>query len=198
MRLAIALTCCLALAACGGDDEEPTTPAPAATTTTEDKVPSGVTKPGTTVKVGEEATLLLTPLGGSFDDKRRFKINASVTEIKKVSASDLKGVNLDAEQKEATPYFATIEITNPGKALPKDDDPGVRFEAVDDRGQEHNNVIFIGDFEACNTADPPQPFGNGKKYETCHVYLIPGGGTLEGVAWSSGIEYVDKPVTWEE
>jgi len=201
VRRAAPVICCLALAACGGDDateNEPapaTQPAPAATA--EDKVPSGVTKPGTTLRVGETARVLLTPLNASFDDKRRFQLETSVTDIRKVAISDLKNVNLDAEQKEATPYFVTIEIANPGKAVPADDDPGVRFKGVDDRGQEHNAVIFVGGFPQCDKTDMPRRFGNGKSYETCLVFMIPGGGTLEGVAWSSGIEYVDKPVTWK-
>ena len=202
MRLATAsaLLACLALAACGGDDEEPqtsATPKPATPTTTEEKVPGGVTKPGTTLEVGEQARVLLTPLNASFDDKTRYEIDATVTDIKKVSLSDLKGVQLDAEQKKATPYFVKIKVVNDGKPLPKDDDPGVRFDAIDDRGQEQSAVIFVGDFPTCNDVDPPKSFGRGKSFETCHVYLIPGGGTLEGVAWDSGMEYVDKPITWK-
>ena len=201
MRLATFLICCLALAACGGDDEEPaatTQAAPAATTTTkEDKLPAGVTKPGSTLKTGETGRVLLTPQSASFDDKRRFPLDASVTEIKKVELSDLKGVNLDAEQKKATPYFATIKLTNPGKPLPAGEDPDVRFSAIDDRGQEQNAVIFIGDFPPCDRTNPPKDFSNGKSYETCLVFMIPGGGTADGVAWTSGIEYVDKPVTWK-
>ena len=201
-RLAVISACCLALAACGGDDEETTpaatTPAPAATT--EDpakKVPAGVTKPGSTLKVGETGRVLITPSGASFDDKTRYEIEASVTQIKKVAISDLKGVNLDPQQKKATPYFVKIKFTNEGKPLSKEDDPDVKFSAIDDRGQEQSAVIFVGDFPPCDRTDMPRGFGNGKTFETCLVFLIPGGGTIDGVAWTSGYEYVDKPVTWK-
>ena len=201
-RLVLVVGSSLALAACGGDDEESppaSTPAtqPAATSTAEKKLPAGATKPGTTLKVGESARVLITPSGASFDDTTRFPIDASVTDITKVAISDLKGVNLDAQQKQATPYFVKIKLTNEGKPLAKEDDPDVKFSAIDDRGQEHSAVIFIGDFPRCDRTEMPKRFGNGKTFETCLVFLIPGGGTIDGVAWTSGYEYVDKPVTWK-
>ena len=205
-RLALLLTLCLGLAACGGDDEEPaskpaTQAAPAATTTAkEESVPAGVTKPGTTLDAGETGRVLMTPLSPTFaETDERFPLDVTVSEIKRVKISDLEGVNLDAAQKKSTPYFAKLKITNPGpERVPvKDDDPDVRFNGIDDRGQEHNSVIFIGGFPACEDEDPPARFAKGQSYETCHVYLIPGGGTLDGVAWTSGMEYVDKPVTWK-
>ena len=199
-RLPVLAICCLALAACGGDEEEPAATQPAPAATTEDpgkKVPAGVTKPGSTIKVGETARVLITPSGAAFDDKTRYEIEASVTEIKKVAVSDLKGVDLDPQQKKATPYFVKLKLTNPGKPLGKDDDPDVKFSAIDDRGQEQSAVIFIGDFPQCDRTDMPKRFGGGKTYETCLVFLIPGGGTIDGVAWTSGYEYVDKPVTWK-
>jgi hypothetical protein len=138
----------------------------------------------------------LSDLSG--ESKDRFQVDVTVEDIKKASASDFKDVNLDEKQKKATPYFVTAKLANKSdKTIPvKDDDPDVRISAVDDREQEQTSVIFIGDFPACNNEDPPKPFGTGKSYETCLVFMIPGGGTLSGVKWESGIEYVDKPVTW--
>lgn len=210
----------LALSACGGDDSEQTA-APASTTeaattestdtsattteasaTADPNAPNllpGTTKPGTTLKVGSPAKVQLQPLSTSVtEDKRRFQLEATVDEIKKASASDFKNVNLDEKQKKATPYFVNVTIANKSdKTVPvKDDDPDVRLSAIDDREQQQSSVIFIGDFEACNNEDPPAPFATGKSYKTCLVFMIPGGGTLSGVAWKSGIEYVDKPVTW--
>lgn len=208
----------LALSACGGDDSKETA-APATTeaattestdtsATTTDAAPTdpnapkllpGTTPPGTTLKVGSPAKVQMQPLSTSVtEDERRFQLEATVEDIKKASASDFKNVNLDEKQKKATPYFVVVKFANKSdKTIPvKDDDPDVRLHAIDDREQEQNSVIFIGDFEACNNEDPPKPFAVGKSYETCLVFMIPGGGTLKGVGWKSGIEYVDKPLTW--
>src|SRR4051794_30599490 len=212
------VTAGLTLSACGGGDskeaaapasttEKSTTAATttAATTTTDPNAPKmlpGSTPPGTTVKVGETAKVQLRPLSSPTDigndNGDRYQLDATVLDIKQAKASDFKNVTLDAKQKKATPYFATVKLANnSSKTIPvKNDDPDVRFSAVDDRDQEQNSVIFIGDFEPCNNADPPKPFAKGKSYESCLVFMIPGGGTLKGVTWGSGIEYVDKPITW--
>lgn len=215
------MTAALTLAACGGgSSNKAATPAStttqasttdttaaatttAATTTTDPNAPKllpGTTPPGTTLKVGDTAKVQLQPLSGtSSDDEARFQLEATVTKIRKATAADFKNINLDAKQKKATPYFVNVRLANKSdKSIPiKGDDPDVRISAVDDREQEQNSVIFIGDFPACNNADPPKPFSKGKSYDTCLVFLIPGGGTMTGVTWSSGIEYVDKPITWK-
>jgi hypothetical protein len=209
----------LAITACGGDDSKDTAaPATTEASTTESttattgatgttgatdpnapKLLPGTTPPGTTLKVGSTAKVQMTPLTADFSEtKDRFQLELTVEDIKKASASDFKGIDLDEKQKKATPYFVTAKLANKSdKTNPvKNDDPDVRISAVDDREQEQNSVIFIGDFPACNDEGPPKPFGTGKDYETCMVFMIPGGGTLKGVTWGSGIEYVDKPITW--
>ena len=200
----LALALALLLAACGGDDDdsEPaaTQAAPAATATTETAAtPAGVTKPGTTLKVGETAHVLLKPLSEGFDSKVRHELDATVVSIDEKTTADLKGVNLDADQKKARPYFVTVKIENTGKAFAgAEEDPDVRFDAVDDRGQEQsNNVIFIGGFPPCDDKRAPRRMAKGDGYESCLVFLIPGGGTLEEMRWSGSDEYIDKPIAWK-
>ncbi len=43
----------------------------------------------------------------------------------------------------------------------------------------------------------------GKSYESCFAYLLPGGGSIQSVAWNdgpapaSGVSvYFDKPIVW--
>lgn len=199
------------IAACGGDEEPATTPAaaqsqpastPAAseTETTETEAAetsTGVTAPGTELKLGETAKVELKPLDEPYDSKVRFRIDATVEKIEKKSLSDLKGVNLDAEQKKATPYFVSVSLSNPGRTIPSSDDPDVRFDGIDDRGQEQNPVIFIGDFPGCDNPQPPKPFSKGKSYKSCLVYLVPGGGSIDEVRWTGTDEYISKPVVWK-
>ena len=50
---------------------------------------------------------------------------------------------------------------------------------------------------------PPKPFANGKSYESCLTYLMPGGGSIQKVQWNSGpskagevTPYFDDPIVW--
>jgi hypothetical protein len=196
------------LAACGGGGDKKTeaaTPPPAATTapaTTEETTGAasgggGTTAPGTTVGLGETAHVTIKPLSEGFDSKVRYKLDATVLKIEKKSVKDLKNVNLDPEQKKTTPYWVSVRFANTDRKLPADEDPDVRLNGIDDRGQEQQNIIFLGGFPPCEDKNPPKPFSKGKSYESCLVFLIPGGGSLDAVTWTGADEYVSKPVTWK-
>jgi hypothetical protein len=204
-----------ALSACGGgnDSSQPasapastqttatTTDTTATTTTeataTEPAAASGVTKPGTTLKQGDTAHVVLTPLGQGLDSKNRFNVDATVVSISKGKKADFNNINLDAKQKASAAYYVKVKVTNTGRKLPAKEDPDVRFDGIDDRGQEQNNIIFIGGFDACEDADPPKSFSKGASYESCLVYLIPGGGSITEVQWKGADEYYSKPVVWK-
>ncbi len=49
----------------------------------------------------------------------------------------------------------------------------------------------------------PKQFANGKSYESCLAYLMPGGGSIQKVQWNDGpakenqvTAYFEKPVVW--
>ncbi|MEO6496623.1 MAG: hypothetical protein ABIO51_03970, partial [Solirubrobacteraceae bacterium] len=100
----------------------------------------------------------------------------------KGSIDDFANIDLDAEQKAATPYYVKVAVKNVGNGDLGGSDPGSYIDAVDDRGQEQNEVIFFGDFDRCPDGEP-KTFGPGDSYETCLTYLIPGGGAVEGMRW---------------
>lgn len=202
----------LGLAACGGGESEPegtpagtteqtqtTAPATTAATTDgdEDASGSGKTKPGTTLALGKTARVTREPLNAPINSNKTFDLDVAVLEIEKGTIDDFANVNLEPEQKQSTPYYATVRVANPGATLPADEDPVLGFDGVDDRGQEQGRVIFIGTFERCDYADVPKPFAKGKSYESCLVFLVPGGGSIEEVRWSGSDEYFSEPVTWK-
>lgn len=198
----------IALAACGGDDESDE-PAPAADTEQPAETPTaaeeteaeaeadsgGTAKPGTELAVGDTAHVEFKPLVGEGE----YELDVAVASIEERSLDDLEGIQLDEEQKSSTPYFVKVRVENPGgEEVPvKDNDPDVRFDGVDDRGQEQSNVIIIGDFKPCEDTEAPRPFGKGESYESCLIYLIPGGGTLDAVQWTGADEYISEPVVWK-
>ncbi len=191
------------LAACGGSDSGDGTPAATteAATTSATTAPSdgaaadgALTPPGTTLKPGQTAHVKFKSLVG----KGTHKLDVTVLGIEKGASGDFKNVKLDAAQKASTPYYVTVRIKSASGEVPvKEDDPDVRFDGVDDRGQSHNNVIFLGGFERCDDATAPTPFTKGKSYESCGVYLIPGGGSIREVNWEGADEYYSKPIVWK-
>jgi hypothetical protein len=201
---------CGALGACGGDDDSdgeeeagapPTTQEAPPPTTTEDASPGGgATEPGTTLDVGETAHVTYKPLSEPFEGGKTFDLDVTVVEIEKGSIDDFEGIELDAEQRESTPYYVKVRVESTGENVPvgdQDGDPDLGFDGVDDRGQNQSSVTFIGDFPRCQDEDAPSPFGEGESYETCLAYLIPGGGSISEVRWTGSNEYQTEPVVWK-
>jgi hypothetical protein len=206
---------CAAMVGCGGDDNKDAVPAatqttPAETTAAETTTtPSddgggpttsgGLTAPGATLKLGQAAHVTYKPLSAT-DDKNLFKVDATALKIEKGSIDDFKNLGLDETQKAATPYYVTVKIENTGAEIPLGDaegDPDLKFEAVDDRGQEQGSITFIGDFDRCTDNDAPKPFTMGKSYESCLAYLVGGDGSIREVGWQGSDKYILKPVVWK-
>jgi hypothetical protein len=194
----------LGLAGCGGGsskkESSPTTTSATTTsaTTTGTSSGGGTTKPGAKLKLGETARVKFKPLSAPTGNKKTYDLDVAVLEIEKGSiADDFKNVDLEADQKTSTPFYVSVKVTNAGAEVPvKNDDPDIRFDGIDDRGQEQGSVTFFGTFERCDDASAQTPFSNGESYESCLVYLVPGGGSIQQVNWSGSDEYVLKPVTW--
>ena len=204
----ILVVAALTAAGCGGDSEEASsTPAAAATTpeptateaaaedaATEDSGGDGkVTPLGTTLKIGETATIDYTDAS----TQAKSIIEFTPEKIEKGSLDDFKNIDLDEDQKSATPYYAEISVKNVGDGDLSGGDPATYVNGVDDRGQDQNEIIFIGDFERCDH-ETPKKLKPGDSYEACLVYLIPEGGSLVGFHW---IQFDEKSgesdLNWE-
>jgi hypothetical protein len=208
IRSVAALACVgigLGLSACGGGGSSKqgspaTTTTPSVTpgaTTGSSATSGGKTQPGAKLKIGQTAHVTFKPLSAPSSSKKTYKLDVTVLKIEKGTIDDFKNVDLDAAQKKSTPYYVSVRVSNPGAEVPvKSDDPDIRFDGIDDRGQEQGSVTFFGTFERCDDTSAPTPFANGESYESCLTYLIPGGGSIQQVTWSGSDEYVLKPVTW--
>jgi len=156
---------------------------------------SGVTKPGTALTVGQAATVPFERLDTTTAGHRpKLEMQVKVTAIEKGSLSDFNGIKLDASQKAGTPFYVKVQMTN----LSVGDggtDPAVNVEGVDSTGQTQQSVTFFGSFPRCDSKEPPKPFTKGKSFETCLVFLVPGG--ITKAAYTGTEEYISTPVTWK-
>ena len=199
------------LGGCGGDDEpEPagateTTqpqPPPAAETTTATETETeaddgGGAETGSMLELGETARVKREPLSAPSGGNQFYMLDVTVLEIEKGSIDQFENFDLDPDQKQSTPYYVRARLANPEGKVPADDDPALGLDGVDDRGQEQGRLIIIGDYERCDYAEVPKPFRAGQSYETCLIFLMPGGGSIEEVRWTGAAEYItEEPITW--
>jgi hypothetical protein len=198
LRLGAALLATAALGGCGGGDQKDTTtaaapaPAPATTTETTAAVATTETTPaetsgsgnltpiGSTLKMGETATIAYKDSSKG----KRSTVEITPESIEKGSLSeDFKNIDLDADQKTATPFYVKVKAKNVGTGNLDGTDPAGFIDGIDDRGQEQGDVIFFGDFARCPDAGSQKKLRHGDSYETCLTYLIPKGGSLVGMRW---------------
>jgi hypothetical protein len=167
---------------------------------------TSLTPPGTKLGFNQQARVGWVP-PSKFSISRAHKaipLEVSVEGIERGTLSDFKNVQLDANERSATPYYVKVRVTNLGAGGGSaNDDPALAFRAIDDRGQPQSSVTFIGDFQRCNDTLPPKPFSHGKSFDTCLTYLMPGGGSIQSVDWNDGpssanavTPYFEKPVVW--
>jgi hypothetical protein len=218
----------LGLAACGGGSSPSATPssaaappasstpaapastpaAPASSSSSGDPAASGgLTPVGTKLGFGQPATVTWVPPSADTGTgaKHGIKLQVTVLSIQKGTQADFANVQLNAKEKKETPYYVNLRLKALTGAKPptKTDDPGFAFNAIDDRGQEQGSITFFGTFQRCDENSVPKDFVNGKTYTTCFAYLIPGGGSIQQVAWPDGpvpadgvSPYFEKPVVW--
>ena len=184
----------------------PARSAPASQSATAAAGANGLTPPGTHLGFGTAATVGWVPptLDTGTGAHKGLKLQVTVESIQKGTIADFANIDLNASEKKSTPYYVQVRLTALGNvAPPKDNDPALTFTAIDDRGQQQDNVTILGTFQRCDDPSPPASFANGKSYQSCLTYLIPGGGSIKSVEWKDGpapaddvSAYYDRPVVW--
>jgi len=184
-------------------------PAAVSSTTASAPAPTtagGLTPPGTHLTLGQTATLGWVPAETDLKPgaHKGLMLQVTIKSIAKGSIADFANVQLDASQKKDTPYYVKVHFSALGSvAPPKDSDPAITLDGIDDRGQTQSSLIFLGTFARCDDITVPKPFTSGKSYDTCLTYLVPGGGSIQKMQWANGPSganevsaYFDKPVVW--
>jgi hypothetical protein len=167
---------------------------------------NGLTPPGTHLGFGTAATVGWVPptLDTGNGAHQGLKLKVTVESIQRGTIADFTNIDLNASEKKSTPYYVRVRLTALGSvAPPKDNDPALTFTAIDDRGQEQDNITILGTFQRCDDPSTPTSFANGMSYRSCLTYLIPGGGSIKSVEWKDGpapaddvSAYYDRPVVW--
>jgi hypothetical protein len=181
-------------------------PGASATQQAADATSGHLTPPGTHLRLRQSATVGWVPPSVDVGEgaHKGLRFQATVVSIEKGTIADFRNIQLNASERKSTPYYVTVRITALGStAPPKTEDPAIAFEAIDDRGQEQESITFFGTFERCDDKAPPKPLTNGKSYQSCLAYLMPGGGSIQSVRWNDGpaaanqvTPYFDKPIVW--
>jgi hypothetical protein len=147
-------------------------------TTADTATPGSLTPVGSTLKMGQAAVI-------RYDDATAHAttdLEVTPEPIEQGSIDDFKNIQLDDNQKTATPFYVKLKVKNVGKGDLSGSEPGSYIDGVDDRGQIQNEVIFFGGFARCPSVQPKH-FKPGDSYETCLTYLIPKGGSIVGMRW---------------
>jgi hypothetical protein len=154
---------------------------------------SGTTPTGTTLSVGQTATVLYAIKDLS---KESTKLQVTAVSAKKGSIGDLKNFNLDAQTKASEPYYITMKFTNAG---PKPMAPSGIFgliEAHNSAGDEMSRLSLLGDFKQCD-GTPPDTLAVGQSFTECDVYIAPTGQNLGQVVFAFYLDTTRTEITWK-
>jgi len=167
----------------------------AATTATQAsaQTKSGITPPGTGLKVGQTATVTYTPLTSSGNGAAR-TVKVTVTSIRMGTSADLKTLDVSGAPAGALPQYATVTVANLGPATIDVDGVSDAMQGIDHSGNQQDPVSIIGDFPTCDQNSSTTPVAAGASFRTCLTYLASGG--IAKVGWTGTDSYMSSPVTW--
>jgi len=137
---------------------------------------------------------------GSEPNSPTFRLQVTAVSIRRGSQAEMAGVELEKSQQGQTPYYVTLRIRNegPGDASAEEGDPATGFQAIDDRGQDGQELTVIGTFRPCESGTQPKHFTRGVTYVTCLVYLVGVGGSIVQEEWTGSVDaYTQKPIVWK-
>jgi hypothetical protein len=194
----------LALAGCGSETAgaaSPSTsvtvsPPPTSSSSSEAAPPAGegLTPTGTTLALGETATVMYETKSLSEEGT---KLAVAAVSVKAGSVEDLADFELDAQSKVSDPFYVTVSFSNAGP-LPME--PSGIFGLItahNTAGDELNRLSLIGEFAPCESADVPDSLAVGASYTDCGVYLAPAGQDVSKVMFSFYFGDGDRTeVTW--
>jgi len=153
----------------------------------------GLTPSGTTLAVGETATVMYETKSLSKDGT---KLAVTAVSVKAGSIDDLADFDLDAQSKVSDPFYVTVSFQNVGP-LPME--PGGIFGVINAQntaGDELNRLSLIGEFKPCQ-GDVPDNLAVGASYTDCEVYLAPAGQDVSKVVLGFYFGDADRTeITW--
>ncbi|HEV2779880.1 MAG TPA: hypothetical protein VGX25_10825 [Actinophytocola sp.] len=207
-KIVLSVATALALAGCGStmagqsagppaaSSSAPTTDPPATSSSTPPAAAgddAGTTPTGTTLKVGQPATVLYETKDGA---KETTRLEVTATSVEKGAISDLKNFDLDAQTKLSEPFYVHMTFRNTG---PNPMEPGGIFglvEAHNTDGDELNRLSLIGEFDKCD-GEVVETLAVGQSYTDCGVYLAPSGQALGDVTFGFYLGSDRTEIIWK-
>jgi hypothetical protein len=159
---------------------------------------SALTQAGAALTAGQSATVPYQVTLSNGNNGPTYKLRITVQSIERGTLADFNGIQLDADQKASTPYYARVQMTNLSSSAlnTSDNDPAGSVQGIDKTGQPQDSVTFLlGTFPRCPDVTTPNPFKPGQSFETCLTFLVPGG--ISKVGYTGPPQsYYDSPLTW--
>ncbi len=204
----LVLAAAVGLGACGDDSDDAATkapapaPTPAATTpaTTADAA-SDASDDGAQITPGDEdlavGTRVVAPyvIYGTTGSRQNTTVGVTVKKIRRGKIADFKDFKLDADEKNAVPYYIDVKYENLGDLKLDRNllDPSIE----DSDGQEYkpiNLIVLSGTFKTC-----PNPSRSklrpGDSFTLCAPVLLPIGKTFERVRFQGDV--TKDPYFWK-
>lgn len=188
--IALALSTLLLAGCSGGQDEsQADTSSPSATTSDYLEVPDGVelTEQGADLEFGKPATVAFAPRQQVVG-----VVDLTVTRVDRGDIRDFAAFKLDAASRTSTPFYVRTSVKNVGTTNLSD----AMLPLYVSSGDNHllSASRFTSAFKPCPSTPLPKTFTSGKESAGCLVYLVPKGGSFEGVSFypQDGFD----PITW--
>ena len=164
-------------------------PTTASSTASLPKAPAGdVTKPGSTLKVGDRAVVPF-----KYGTDKNGTIALTVTAIEKGDNADL--AKFGDKAKGLLPYFIRVSVENvDGSDLAYS---SVSLRALGADGKS-TGVIISGDVDKCQSETAKKDFTTaGAKYDTCVLQATREGSEITAATFDKGDDYIKSPITWK-
>jgi hypothetical protein len=156
----------------------------------------GTTPPGQTLALGASATVPYQPVSAPQGATAKYKLRVVVSAMEKGRLSDFKGGRFTKAQEGSTPVYVRFKMTNVGDGnAGSEGNPAVEIEGLDIDGATDQALVLYSAFPRCEYRQPPKPFTYGKTFESCLVFLVPGG--IAKTVYTGTEAYVDSPVSWK-
>ncbi|MFB7908060.1 hypothetical protein ACFXPX_00210 [Kitasatospora sp. NPDC059146] len=146
--------------------------------------------PGTTVKLGDAATIPFS--SGS----TKGTVALAVTSIDKGDPADLTSLKLGDKAAGMVPYYIRFKVTNTGSTdLSFSSLTQVKGTLPD--GSEAAEVMLIGSFDKCPHPSFPKGFTNGQSITSCVLALAPTATKVSGAEYWGEPYTLGKGVNWK-
>jgi ABC-type transporter Mla MlaB component len=127
-----------------------------------------------------------------FDTSKTNPIKLTLS-LQQGALADLQNFQLDAQTKQSTPYYLTIQVSNVGTATIDTSGFAGLLTVNDAAGDQVASLTLLGDFPKCD-GEIPDTLAPGASAHECDVYTAPQGQQVSNASIDNGTS--DATITW--